>query len=54
MEAAGSGGTAKPLAWILLLAFTTGPAEVFAYMPAFAWRSGMHGGLERAGPLVNI
>jgi aromatic ring-opening dioxygenase catalytic subunit (LigB family) len=40
MEAAGSGGTAELLAWILALAFTRGPAEVFAYMPAIAWRSG--------------
>lgn len=40
MEAAGSGGTAELLAWILVLAFTTGPAEVLAYMPAVAWRSG--------------
>lgn len=40
MEAAGSGGTAELLAWILVLAFTRGPAEVLAYMPAVAWRSG--------------
>ena len=40
MEAAGSGGTAELLAWILVMAFTTGPAEVLAYMPAIAWRSG--------------
>jgi len=40
MEEAGSGGTAELLAWILVLAFTTGPAEVLAYMPAIAWRSG--------------
>ena len=40
MEAAGSGGTAELLAWILVLAFTMGPAEVFAYMPAIDWRSG--------------
>ncbi|MBI3826082.1 MAG: hypothetical protein HY294_08800 [Candidatus Rokubacteria bacterium] len=40
MEAAGSGGTAELLAWILTLAFTTGPADVLAYMPALAWRSG--------------
>jgi protocatechuate 4,5-dioxygenase beta chain len=40
MEAAGSGGTAELLAWILILAFTRGPAEVLAYMPAVAWRSG--------------
>ena len=40
MEAAGSGGTAELLAWILVLAFTTGPADVLAYMPAIAWRSG--------------
>jgi hypothetical protein len=31
MEAAGSGGTAELLAWILVLAF----------MPAIAWRSGI-------------
>jgi aromatic ring-opening dioxygenase catalytic subunit (LigB family) len=40
MEAAGSGGTAELLAWIVVLAFTTGPAEVLAYMPAVDWRTG--------------
>jgi aromatic ring-opening dioxygenase catalytic subunit (LigB family) len=40
MEEAGSGGTAELLAWILVLAFTRGPADVLAYMPAIAWRSG--------------
>jgi aromatic ring-opening dioxygenase catalytic subunit (LigB family) len=40
MEEAGSGGTAELLSWILAMAFTTGPAEVVAYMPAIAWRSG--------------
>jgi aromatic ring-opening dioxygenase catalytic subunit (LigB family) len=40
MEAAGSGGTAELLAWILVLAFTAGPAEVLAYMPAIEWRTG--------------
>jgi aromatic ring-opening dioxygenase catalytic subunit (LigB family) len=40
MEEAGSGGTAELLSWILAMAFTTGPAEVIAYMPAIAWRSG--------------
>ena len=40
MEDAGSGGTAELLAWVLALAFTLGPAEVLAYMPAVAWRSG--------------
>jgi aromatic ring-opening dioxygenase catalytic subunit (LigB family) len=40
MEAAGSGGTAELLAWIVVLAFTQGPADVLAYMPAVAWRSG--------------
>ena len=40
MEAAGSGGTAELLAWLLVLAFTVGPAEVLAYMPAIDWRSG--------------
>jgi aromatic ring-opening dioxygenase catalytic subunit (LigB family) len=40
MEAAGSGGTAELLAWFLVLAFTAGPADVLAYMPAVAWRSG--------------
>ena len=40
MGAAGSGGTAELLAWILVLAFTTRPADVLAYMPAIAWRSG--------------
>ncbi|PWU17942.1 MAG: hypothetical protein C5B48_15355 [Candidatus Rokuibacteriota bacterium] len=40
MEEAGSGGTAELLAWILVLAFTVGPAEVLAYMPAIDWRTG--------------
>ena len=40
MEAAGSGGTAELIAWILVLAMTRGPADVLAYMPAVAWRSG--------------
>lgn len=40
MEEAGSGGTAELLAWIAVLPFTAGPADVLAYMPAIAWRSG--------------
>jgi protocatechuate 4,5-dioxygenase beta chain len=40
MEEAGSGGTAELLAWVLVMAFTAGPADVLAYMPAVAWRSG--------------
>jgi aromatic ring-opening dioxygenase catalytic subunit (LigB family) len=40
MEAAGSGGTAELLSWIAVLAMTRGPADVLAYMPAIAWRSG--------------
>jgi len=40
MEEAGSCGTAELLAWIAVLPFTTGPADVLAYMPAIAWRSG--------------
>jgi len=40
MEAAGSGGTAELLAWVLVLPFTRGPADVLTYMPAVAWRSG--------------
>ena len=40
MEEAGSGGTAELLAWVLVLACTRGPADVLAYMPAVAWRSG--------------
>ena len=40
MEAAGSGGTAELNAWILAMAFTRGPAEVLAYMPAIEWRTG--------------
>jgi aromatic ring-opening dioxygenase catalytic subunit (LigB family) len=40
MEAAGSGGTAELLAWMVVLAFTAGPAEVLAYMPAVDWRTG--------------
>src|SRR5213593_1380832 len=37
MEEAGSGGTAELLAWVLVLAFTSGPADVLAYMPAVVW-----------------
>jgi len=40
MEEAGSGGTAELLAWFVVLAMTRGPADVLAYMPAVAWRSG--------------
>ena len=40
MEAAGSGGTAELVSWILAMAFTAGPTEVLAYMPAIVWRSG--------------
>ena len=40
MEEAGSGGTAELLAWILVLAFTAGAADVLAYMPTVAWRTG--------------
>jgi aromatic ring-opening dioxygenase catalytic subunit (LigB family) len=40
MEAAGSGGTAELLAWMVVLAMTCGPVDVLAYMPAIAWRSG--------------
>jgi aromatic ring-opening dioxygenase catalytic subunit (LigB family) len=40
MEAAGSGGTAELLSWILVLAFTQGPADVIGYVPAVAFRSG--------------
>jgi protocatechuate 4,5-dioxygenase beta chain len=40
MEEAGSGGTAELNAWIVALAFTRGPADVLAYMPALAWRTG--------------
>jgi protocatechuate 4,5-dioxygenase beta chain len=40
MEAAGSGGTAELLAWIAVLPFTAGPAEVIAYAPSVAWRTG--------------
>lgn len=40
MEEAGSGGTAELLAWLLVLAATTGPAEVLGYCAAHAWRSG--------------
>src|SRR5438093_5228307 len=40
MEEAGSGGTAELLSWFLVLAMTRGPADVLAYMPAVAWRSG--------------
>ena len=40
MEAAGSGGTAELLSWILVMAFTRGPADVIGYVPAVAFRSG--------------
>ncbi|MGH7389602.1 MAG: hypothetical protein ACREM3_09120 [Candidatus Rokuibacteriota bacterium] len=40
MEAAGSGGTAELNAWITVLPFSRGPADVLAYMPAIAWRTG--------------
>jgi protocatechuate 4,5-dioxygenase beta chain len=40
LEAAGSGGTAELIAWILVLACTAGPAEVLGYVPAVAWRTG--------------
>jgi aromatic ring-opening dioxygenase catalytic subunit (LigB family) len=40
MEEAGSGGTAELLAWVAVLPFTAGAADVLAYMPAVAWRSG--------------
>jgi protocatechuate 4,5-dioxygenase beta chain len=40
MEEAGSGGTAELNAWILTMAFTRGPADVLAYMPAIDWRTG--------------
>jgi protocatechuate 4,5-dioxygenase beta chain len=40
MEAAGSGGTAELLAWLVALAFTAGPAEVLGYAPAVPWRTG--------------
>ena len=40
LEAAGSGGTAELIAWILVLAFTRGPAEILTYLPAVAWRTG--------------
>ncbi len=40
MEEAGSAGTAELLAWIAVLPFTAGPAEVIAYAPSVAWRTG--------------
>jgi aromatic ring-opening dioxygenase catalytic subunit (LigB family) len=40
MEEAGSGGTAELLAWIAVLPFTSGPAEVLGYCPSMAWRTG--------------
>jgi aromatic ring-opening dioxygenase catalytic subunit (LigB family) len=40
LEAAGSGGTAELIAWILVMAFTRGPAEILTYLPAVAWRTG--------------
>ena len=40
MEEAGSGGTAELLAWIAVLPFTDGPAELLGYTPSAAWRTG--------------
>jgi len=40
MEEAGSAGTAELLAWIAVLPFTAGPAEIVAYAPSVAWRTG--------------
>lgn len=40
MEEAASGGTAELLAWIAVLPFTSGPAEVISYAPSTAWRTG--------------
>jgi protocatechuate 4,5-dioxygenase beta chain len=40
MEEAGSGGTAELLAWISVLPFTAGPAEVLGYTRGLAWRCG--------------
>lgn len=40
MEEAGSGGTAELLAWIAVLPFVSGPAEVLGYTPSLAWRTG--------------
>jgi len=40
MEEAGSGGTSELLAWIAVLPFTAGPAELLGYTPSTAWRTG--------------
>src|SRR2546427_504216 len=53
MEAAGSGGTAELLSWFLVLAMTRGPADVLAYMPAVAWRSGP-GTVARPGDVLVV
>lgn len=40
MEEAGSGGTAELLAWLAVLPFTTGGADVLGYTPSTSWRTG--------------
>ena len=40
MEAAGSGGTAELLAWLAVLPFTSGGADVLGYTPSTSWRTG--------------
>ncbi len=41
MDAAGSGGTAELLAWIPVLPFTAGPAEILGYTASTSWRTGV-------------
>jgi protocatechuate 4,5-dioxygenase beta chain len=40
MNQAGEGGTAELLAWMMAMAFTTGPAEVLTYEVTHVWRCG--------------
>lgn len=40
MDRAGICGTSELLAWLMVMAFTEGPAEVLAYEPTHVWRCG--------------
>jgi hypothetical protein len=39
-EEAGSGGTAELLAWLAVLPFTVGGADILGYTPSTSWRTG--------------
>ena len=40
MEEAGSGGTGELIAWFIVMAATSGTANVLGYAPSYSWRSG--------------